>query len=60
MVSKAYPSETLRNHLIGVMNWILFLLRTRVAVPFSASGFPARQSGKTPCPIEMEDPWDVD
>ena len=27
--SKAHPTETLRNHLIGVVNWMLFLLRTR-------------------------------
>ena len=27
--SKAHPTETLWNHLIGVANWMLFLLRTR-------------------------------
>jgi len=35
--SKAHPTETLRNHLIGVANWILFLLRTRISVSPSAS-----------------------
>ena len=35
--SKTHPTETLRNHLIGVANWVLFLVRTRAATPFHAS-----------------------
>lgn len=35
--SKVHPTETLRNHLIGVANWTLFLLRTRVSTSPSAS-----------------------
>ncbi|MFQ5821956.1 MAG: hypothetical protein ACE5I5_18360 [Candidatus Heimdallarchaeota archaeon] len=58
--SKAHPTETLRNHLIGVANWVLFLLRTRVSTPPSASAALTGQPGATPGPVEMEDPRDRD
>jgi hypothetical protein len=51
--SKAHPTETLRNHLIGVANWVLFWLRTRPATSVALAGKP----GGTPGPVEMEDPW---
>ena len=58
--SKVHPTETLRNHLIGVANWILFLLRTRVSASPSASAPLAGQPGGTPGPVEMEDPGATD
>lgn len=54
--SKTHPTESLRNHLIGVANWALFLLRTRVPPPPSASAALAGQPGVTPGPVEMDDP----
>ena len=50
--SKAHPTETLRNHLIGVANWVLFLLRTPAATSVVFAGEP----GGTPGPVEVEDP----
>jgi len=54
--SKEHPTETLRNHLIGVANWVLFLLRTHAATSVALAG----KSGATPDPVEMEDPRDQD
>ncbi len=54
--SKIQFTETLRNYLIGVANWALFLLRTR----FTASAILAGDLGATPDPVEMEDPRDGD
>ncbi|MFQ5821881.1 MAG: hypothetical protein ACE5I5_17980 [Candidatus Heimdallarchaeota archaeon] len=34
--SKTHPTETLRHHLIGVANWVLFLVRTRIPAPLHA------------------------
>ena len=58
--SKTHSTETLRNHLIGVANWTLFLLRTRVSTSPSASAALTGQPGATPGPVEMEDPRDRD
>ena len=58
--SKAHPTETLRNHLIGVANWTLFLRRHR---PFPSSGASTPlvgQPGVTPGPVEMDDPQNED
>ncbi len=53
--SKMHPTETLRNHLTGVANWTLFLLRTPSSHSFRASALLAGQLGVTPGPVEMED-----
>lgn len=50
--SKAHPTETLRYHLLGVANWVLFLLRTSRATSVALAGQP----GGTPGPVEVEDP----
>ena len=55
-----YPTETLRNHLIGAANWVLFFLRTRAVTSLPASAPLAGQPGATPGPVEMEDPRDQD
>jgi hypothetical protein len=54
--SKIQSTETLRTHLLGVANWVLFILRTRSA----ASAPLAGKSGATPGPVEMEDTRDND
>jgi len=54
--SMTYPTETLRNHLIGVANWVLFLLRTRTSVSLHALASLMGQSGGTPGPVAVEDP----
>jgi len=54
--SKAHPTETLRNHLIGVANWVLFLVRTRASASLHASASLVGQLGGTPGPVEVEDP----
>jgi len=58
--SKAHPTETLRNHLIGVANWTLFLRRHRPFPDSPASAPLAGQPGATPGPVEMEDPGNQD
>ena len=59
--SMAHPTETLRNHLIGVANWMLFLLRTRpITHSSAAAAVLAGHPGVTPGPVEMEDPRDTD
>ena len=54
--SKAHPTETLRHHLIGVANWVLFLVRTRVSASLHSSASLVGQPGGTPGPVEVEDP----
>jgi hypothetical protein len=53
--SKAHPTETLRYHLLGVANWVLFLLRTRSHEPLAVSAALTGEPGETPGPVEMED-----
>ena len=50
--SKAYPTESLRYHLLSVANWVLFLFRA----PYTTSVALAGKSGGTPGPVEVEDP----
>ncbi|MFQ6123215.1 MAG: hypothetical protein ACE5R6_01230 [Candidatus Heimdallarchaeota archaeon] len=57
---KVHSTETLCNHLIGVANWTLLLLRTRASVSQPASAALAGQPGATPGPVEMEDPLERD
>ncbi|MFQ5820388.1 MAG: hypothetical protein ACE5I5_10410 [Candidatus Heimdallarchaeota archaeon] len=54
--SKTHPTESLRNHLIGVANWVLFLVRTRASTPLPASAALVGQPGGTPGPVAGEDP----
>ena len=54
--SKVHPTETLGHHLIGVANWVLFWLRTRVATSVALAG----KLGATPSPVEVEDPPIID
>jgi len=56
VASKAHPTETLRYHLLGVANWMLFRLRTSRATSVALAGEP----GGTPGPVEVEDPRIVD
>ncbi|MFQ5818367.1 MAG: hypothetical protein ACE5I5_00010 [Candidatus Heimdallarchaeota archaeon] len=58
--SKTHPTETLRYHLLGVANWVLFLLRTRASTLLAASPALAGHPGGTPGPVEMEDPQTTD
>jgi len=53
--SKTHPTETLRQHLLSVANWVLFFLRTPSffrAISIALAGNP----GGTPGPVEVEDP----
>ncbi|MFQ6124070.1 MAG: hypothetical protein ACE5R6_05615 [Candidatus Heimdallarchaeota archaeon] len=54
--SKTHPTESLRNHLIGVANWVLFLMRTRAPACLHASAALVGQPGGTLGPVEVEDP----
>jgi len=60
IAAKTHPTETLRNHLIGVANWVLFLVRTRAAPPLPASATLVGQPGGTPGPVAVEDPLVAD
>jgi hypothetical protein len=56
--SKARPIETLRAHLIGTANWIMYFLRARQLDGGAAAprvGLP----GVTPGPVAVEDPQDT-
>lgn len=57
LASKTHPTETLRNHLIGVANWILFLAQIHTSPQSIASASLAGQLGAIPGPVEMEDSW---
>ena len=54
--SKTHPTESLRSHLIGVANWVLFLLRTRASASLHVSASLVGKPGGTPGPVEVEDP----
>ena len=56
IASKVHPTESLSFHLLGVANWVLFLLRTRTSASSLASAPLVGQPGATPGPVEMEDP----
>lgn len=60
MASKVHPTESLRYHLLGVANWMLFLLRIQDSTSSPASVQLAGQLGVTPGPVEMEDPRAID
>jgi len=53
--SKTHPMETLRAHLIGVANWVLFLVRTRTAASLSTSAVLAGEPGGPPGPVAGDD-----
>jgi len=58
--SKAHPTETLRNHLLGVANWVLYLGRMQTSSSRATAVALVGESGGIPGPVEMEDPWDED
>jgi len=53
--SKTHPTETLRQHLLSVANWVLFFLRTSSSFSLAISIALAGDPGGTPGPVEMED-----
>lgn len=58
VASKDHPTETLREHLLGTTNWVMYLLRTRHRNPGAAApcaGVP----GATPGPVAVEDSRDL-
>jgi len=58
VASKDHPIETLREHLLGTANWVMYFLRTRK--PELAALAPRTGlSSAIPGPIEVEDPRDV-
>ncbi|MFX0198257.1 MAG: hypothetical protein ACFFCW_19230 [Candidatus Hodarchaeota archaeon] len=60
IAAKTHPTETLRNHLIGVANWVLFLVQTCAPTPLHASAALVGQPGGTPGPVAVKDPRVVD
>jgi len=55
--SKAHPTEIVRNHLLSIANWVLFLLHSRAVSKSSvASAALAGQPGGTPGPVAGDDP----
>jgi len=57
--SKTHPTETLRTHLLGVANWVLYLVRTRVGTSrpslntSTAAAVLAGDLGVTPGPVRL-------
>jgi hypothetical protein len=56
--SKARPTETLRDHLIGTANWVLYFLRTR-QFDLGAAAPRVGLPGATPGPVAVEDRPDI-
>jgi len=54
--SKTHPTETLRQHLLNVTNWVLFFLRTPSSFSLAISVVLVGNPGGTPGPGAMEDP----
>ncbi|MFQ6126706.1 MAG: hypothetical protein ACE5R6_19180 [Candidatus Heimdallarchaeota archaeon] len=54
--SKVHPTETFREHLLGIANWVLFLLQTRASGSLPSSAALTGQPGGTPGPVAGDDP----
>jgi len=55
--SKTHPTETLRQHLLSVANWVLFFLRTSPSFSRAISVALAGDPVGPPGPVAREDPW---